>query len=73
MLPDRMNLAAALLADGQQAFRATPTSGAPRGPYCMMGACFDCLVEIDGTSRQACLMQVTEGLVITLPKGPVDA
>ena len=26
-------------------------SGAPRGPFCGMGACFDCLVTVDGRSN----------------------
>ena len=67
-LPDGANLAAALLAAGVEVFRHTPVSGAPRAPFCMMGACFDCLVEIDGVSRQACMLEVTEGMVITRPQ-----
>lgn len=63
-LPAGANLAAALLAAGVRRFRATPVSGAPRGPFCMMGACFDCLVEIDGVTRQACMSEVREGMVI---------
>jgi len=66
-LPDGANLAAALLAAGVEVFRHTPVSGAPRGPFCMMGACFDCLVEIDGVVRQACMVEVTEGLVVSRP------
>lgn len=71
-LRDGANLAAELLAAGVMPFRHTPVSGAPRGPFCMMGACFDCLVEVEGTTRQACLMAVAEGLAITLPKGRLD-
>ncbi len=71
-LPEGENLAAALLVAGFGTFRETPVSGAPRGPFCMMGACFDCLVEIDGTTRQACLIPVTDGLEIRKPQGPVD-
>lgn len=67
------NLAAELLAVGVTPFRLTPVSGAPRAPFCMMGACFDCLVEIDGITRQACLMEVCEGLALTMPKGRRDA
>ena len=67
-LPEGANLAAALLAAGVTAFRHTPVSGAPRGPFCMMGACFDCLVEIDGTVRQACMIEVAEGMVIARPR-----
>lgn len=62
------NLAAALLAAGVQVFRHSPVSGAPRAPYCMMGACFECLVEIDGVVRQACMLDVKEGLRITRPR-----
>ena len=66
-LPAGSNLAAALLAAGVDVFRHTPVSGAPRAPFCMMGACFDCLIEIDGVTRQACMLEVTEGMVITRP------
>lgn len=68
-LPEGENLAAALLAAGVRRFRRTPVSGAPRAPFCMMGACFDCMVEIDGVARQACMVEVSRGLVITRP-GP---
>jgi D-hydroxyproline dehydrogenase subunit gamma len=61
------NLAAALLAAGVIPFRHTPVSGAPRNPYCMMGACFDCLVEIDGVTRQACMMEVKDGMLMDMP------
>lgn len=55
-------LAAALLAAGVRHFRDTP-AGAARAPWCLMGVCFDCLVEIDGVaSRQACLVPVAEGM-----------
>lgn len=66
-LPEGANLAAALLAAGVRVFRHTPVSGAPRAPFCMMGACFDCLVEIDGVMRQACMLTVTPGLQIARP------
>lgn len=66
-LPEGSNLAAALLAAGVDVFRQTPVSGAPRAPFCMMGACFDCLIEINGVTRQACMLEVTEGMVITSP------
>jgi len=69
------NLAAELLAAGIRSFRKTPVSGAERGPFCMMGACFDCLVEIDGVTRQACMCEVSAGLVIDRPgaEGEGDA
>lgn len=56
-------LAAALLAAGVTGFRTTPVSGAERGPLCLMGACFDCLVELDGRANvQACMVPVRDGL-----------
>jgi predicted molibdopterin-dependent oxidoreductase YjgC len=64
------SIAAALLADGVLDFRDTPVSLSPRAPYCMMGVCFDCLVEIDGIgSRQACLTTVADGMVIRRQRG----
>lgn len=57
------SVAAALLAAGMNSFRKTPISGIPRGPFCMMGACFDCLVRIDGeANRQGCMTPVREGM-----------
>ena len=67
LLPEDANLAAALLAAGVDVFRHTPVSGSPRAPFCMMGACFDCLVEIDGVVRQACMIEVSEGLQVAKP------
>jgi hypothetical protein len=59
------SVAAVLLLAGRSEFRVTPVDGAPRGPFCLMGACFDCLVTIDGQpNRQACLVQVTAGMRI---------
>ncbi len=56
-------VAAALLAAGIHQMRTTPISGTPRAPYCMIGACFECLVEIDGAAnRQACLVRVRDGM-----------
>jgi len=67
---DGANLAAALLAAGVTTLRRTPVSAAPRGPFCMMGACYDCLVEIDGERVQACMQVVRDGLAVTRPAVP---
>jgi predicted molibdopterin-dependent oxidoreductase YjgC len=66
-------LAAALLAAGVEAFRSTPVSGAPRAPYCMMGACFECLVDVDGRPAvQACMTQVRDGMVVRRQRGVAE-
>ncbi|HEY7609130.1 MAG TPA: (2Fe-2S)-binding protein [Alphaproteobacteria bacterium] len=63
-------VAAALLAAGKLRFRDTPVTGAARGPYCMMGVCFDCLVAIDGVgNRQACMVPVANGMAIETQTG----
>ncbi|MPW23224.1 (2Fe-2S)-binding protein [Paraburkholderia sp. CNPSo 3157] len=72
-VPGGRSVAAALLAAGIARFRATPVSGAPRAPYCMMGACFECLVEIDGVpSRQSCMVTVRDGMRIRSQEGARD-
>ena len=63
-------VAAAMLAAGLLPCRTTPVRGVPRGPYCLMGVCFDCLVTIDGTpNRQACLVPVADGMRIERQQG----
>ncbi|WP_232830707.1 (2Fe-2S)-binding protein [Tropicimonas sp. IMCC34011] len=66
------NLAAELLRLGMSVTRRTPVSGAPRGPFCMMGACYDCLVEIEGARLQACRIKVTADLRISSIGGETE-
>jgi predicted molibdopterin-dependent oxidoreductase YjgC len=64
------SVAAALLAAGVAFTRTTPVNGAPRSPFCLMGACFDCLMVIDGVpDRQACMTTVRDGMVVTRQHG----
>ncbi|MGD9511492.1 MAG: 2Fe-2S iron-sulfur cluster-binding protein, partial [Geminicoccaceae bacterium] len=52
-------VAAALTAAGIRAWRTT-RHGAPRGLFCGMGACQDCLVTIDGRPNQrACMAKIS--------------
>lgn len=68
-VPPSFTAAAAVLLKGGIA-RTTPVSGSPRTPYCMMGVCFDCLMEIDGVAnRQGCLVPVAEGMRINPQRG----
>jgi predicted molibdopterin-dependent oxidoreductase YjgC len=58
-------VAAVLLSIGQQTFRHTATTGAPRGLFCGMGVCFDCLVTVDGLANvRACVTLVQDGMAI---------
>ena len=56
-------IAAALLAAGISHTRETPVSQSARAPFCMMGSCFECRVEVDGEHNvQACMRPVESGL-----------
>ncbi len=59
------SVAAALLAAGVDYLRSAPVSGTARAPYCWMGVCFDCLLEIDGQpNQQSCLIAVQDEMRI---------
>ncbi len=46
-------------------YRTSAVSGAARAPYCLIGNCFECLVEIDGVpNRQGCMVAVRDGMRI---------
>ena len=67
---DGDSVAAALLAHGIHTTRYTPISCAPRGPYCMMGACFECVAVVDGKPGvQTCLAPVRDGMRIERQHG----
>jgi len=64
------SVAAALFAAGIPSCRDTAVSGAKRGPFCMMGLCYDCLVGIDGRpNQQACMTKVREGMAVSRQMG----
>lgn len=63
-------LATVLLAEGISAFNVT-RNGTPRGPWCNMGACFECQVRVaDAGSpavhwRRACVCLAEAGMTVT--------
>ena len=61
---DGETVAAALLRAGITHLRNAPNSGTPRGMFCIMGACQECVIEIDGRKVEACRTTISEGLVI---------
>jgi hypothetical protein len=64
------SIATALLAAGITATRTTAISATPRGPYCMMGACFECLAQVDGIpNTQACMTPVRDGMRVETQHG----
>jgi predicted molibdopterin-dependent oxidoreductase YjgC len=65
-VPETITIAAAVLGHGGKTHtRLSPASGEKRAPYCFMGVCHECLVEIDGIpNQQACIIEVKEGMKI---------
>jgi predicted molibdopterin-dependent oxidoreductase YjgC len=58
-------IATVLLAEGFKMFRHTALSGEPRGPFCGMGLCFDCLVTVNGKSNvRACATHAQPGDIV---------
>jgi len=55
-------LACALAAAGVRTLRSSPRSGAPRGMFCLMGSCQECVVRIGGRRTPACQEPVREGM-----------
>ena len=65
--PAGSSVAGALLLAGCRAIRRAPADGAPRAPYCMMGACHECLATVDGVPDcQTCLIPLREGMQVSL-------
>ncbi|EQD56056.1 sarcosine oxidase alpha subunit [mine drainage metagenome] len=56
--------AAAAVATVTDVFRHS-VRGAPRGPFCGMGQCFECRIRIDGRVTLACLARATPNAAIT--------
>ena len=64
-VPAGVSVAAALLGHTDEHICYSTAEGDKRAPYCLMGVCFECLVEIDGVkNRQACLEPVYEGMQV---------
>ena len=67
---DGQTTGAALVAAGIRSWRRTRNAGRPRGLFCGIGICFDCLVTVDGTPNiRACLHQAAEGARVTTQEG----
>jgi sarcosine oxidase subunit alpha len=60
------SLAAALIGAGVRRLRRSPRAAQPRGAFCMMGVCQECLVHVDGKLEQACLKRVRPGMNVVL-------
>ena len=73
-VPAGVSVAAALLYLDRIPTRHSAVKAAPRAPFCIMGICFECLVEIDGVvDQRACQLQVRAGMRLKRQLVPVQA
>jgi len=63
-------IASALVAAGVKTFRYTTRNNEPRGIFCAIGRCTDCVMEVDGVPNvRTCVTPVKSGMVINTQKG----
>jgi hypothetical protein len=63
-------ISVALYASGRQVLRTTSRLAEPRGLFCNMGVCFECLVEVDGLPNvRACQTAVRAGMQVRTQHG----
>ncbi len=63
-------VASALLASGRSTLRLTNRRGEPRGIFCGMGVCFDCVMTIDGIPNvRTCVTQAEPGMKVQTQRG----
>jgi aerobic-type carbon monoxide dehydrogenase small subunit (CoxS/CutS family) len=63
-------IAAALMAAGGRALRRTAGRGEPRGVYCAMGVCGECVMVVDGEPGvRACVTLAAPGMVVQRQRG----
>jgi predicted molibdopterin-dependent oxidoreductase YjgC len=68
------SVGAALVAAGITAWRSTRRGGSPRGLFCGIGICYDCLITVDGRPDQrACLVPATDGMRLGAAEEDDDA
>ena len=63
-------IGAALMAAGIVTFRSTRRQQRPRGIFCGIGICFDCLVVVDGRPNQrACITAARPDMTVHIQIG----
>ena len=64
------SVAAALLANQERITRYTRVESKPRGLFCGIGICFDCLLIIDNHRNQrSCIVEIKEGMSVMTQHG----
>ena len=59
------SVSAALISNNERINRYTRFNGAPRGVFCGIGICFDCMLIIDGQPNQrGCVTEIQPGMIV---------
>jgi len=59
------SVAAALIANGIRVFRHSSKKHEPRGVFCAIGHCTDCVMRVDGVENvKTCVTRVKEGMEV---------
>ncbi|MDQ1741051.1 MAG: hypothetical protein QOE53_2703 [Pseudonocardiales bacterium] len=67
---DGQTVGAALINAGIYSWRLTRRAGTPRGLFCGIGVCYDCLVTVDGAPNQrACQVTAEAGMAVATQTG----
>lgn len=53
-----------LIHSHRKSFRRSPKLSKPRGLYCGMGVCFECMITVDGQPVRACITPVRDGMSV---------
>ncbi len=63
-------VASALMAAGKRVFRHTKKKGEPRGYFCGLGRCTDCIMTVNGAPQvRTCITVVEEGMRVETQEG----
>jgi predicted molibdopterin-dependent oxidoreductase YjgC len=63
-------ISAALMASGIHTFRYTSKKKEPRGVFCAIGRCTDCVMEVNGQPNvRTCVTQVEDNMIINTQNG----
>lgn len=70
-VPAGITVAAAVMGHARKDFiRISPADGEKRAPFCYMGVCHECLMEINGMpNQQACMIEVAHGMTVNRQTG----
>jgi predicted molibdopterin-dependent oxidoreductase YjgC len=64
------SIAAAMYAAGLRVHRTTPKNSEPRGVFCNIGRCTDCIMKVNGQPNvRTCVTQVKDGMRVESLRG----